>query len=57
MVNICMGENRNKNANFLITLLMAEGVCQAEIYLHIAGKLVQPLKHFPSPYTWPVNLG
>ena len=27
-----MGENRNKNANCFIALLIAEGACQADIF-------------------------
>ena len=27
------------------------------LFLHIAGKLIQTLKHFPSLYMWPVSLG
>ena len=39
-INGLLGENRNKNVNYLIAYLMAEGACQADIFLHIAGKLI-----------------
>ena len=42
---------------FLLRNSWQKGRVKLIIFLHTTGKLVQALKHFPSPYMWPVNLG
>ena len=49
-----MGEN-NIGIKMLI-ILLHNSWQRGCVFLHIAGKLIQTMKHFPFLYTWPVNL-
>ena len=51
----CTGEKRDKNV--LLHNSMQMGRVKLIFFLHIGGKVIKTLKHFPSPYMWSVTLG